>query len=174
MKREIRVYNVILPIWMLLLCPQVWLVAVPGNLVVDCLVLTVVLAVLKHKGKWPVVKKLWWRFWLLGFAADAIGVAWMFLGVVPAFVMAWGTVGESSAALAAWEDTLGHIMHNAFAHPLAFLWTLAGVAIAGGFIYLFDTRAVKNCDLLTDREKHIIALTMAVVTAPWLFFIPMY
>ena len=31
-----------------------------------------------------------------------------------------------------------------------------------------------RCDLLTAREKHIIALTMAVVTAPWLFFIPMY
>ena len=98
----------------------------------------------------------------------------MFLGLVPAFVMAWGTAGESSAALSAWENTLGHIMHDPFAHPAAFAWTLAGVALAGMCIYLFDRRAMKGCALLAPRERHVIALALAVVTAPWLFFLPMY
>ena len=35
MRRETRLYNVILPIWMLLLFPQVWLIVIPGNLIVD-------------------------------------------------------------------------------------------------------------------------------------------
>ena len=174
MKRETRIYNVILPIWMILLFPQMLLIVIPGNLAVDCLVLTAALAVLKHKSKWPVVKRLWWKFWLLGFAADAIGVAWMFLGLAPAYVMAWGTVGETSIAVTIWSDTLGHIMHNPFAHPLAFLWTLAGVALAGFCIYRFDGRAMKSCALLSEREKRKIALAMAIITAPWLFFIPMY
>lgn len=46
------------------------------------------------------------------------------------------------------------------------------MALAGVCIYFFDMRAMKSCDLLTGREKRIIALTMAAATAPWLFFIP--
>ena len=159
MKREHRLYNVIFPIWMLVLFPQVWLIVIPGNLLVDCLLLLLTLLALKHRDKGGVVKQLWWKFWLLGFAADAIGVAWMLLAVP---FGSW------------WESSVGHIMHNAFAHPAAFLWTLAGVAIAGVCIYFFDKKAMGRCDLLTAREKHIIALAMALVTAPWLFFIPMY
>ena len=163
MKREIRLYNVILPIWMLVLFPQVWLLVLPGNLAVDCAVLLIALAALKHRGKGAVVKALWWKLWLLGFAADAVGVAWMFLGAL--LYIPLGSL---------WESTVGHIAHNAFAHPAAFLWTLAGVALAGACIYLFDRRAMRGCLLLTARERHVIALALAVVTAPWLFFIPMY
>ncbi len=161
--KQTRLYNIILPIWLLLLFPQVWLIAVPGNLIVDCAVLLIALAALKHPGKAAVLKSLWWKFWLLGFAADAAGIAWMLLGW--ALSLLWG---------GAWENTVAHITHNAFAHPLAFLWTLTGVAIAGVSIYCFDKRAMRSCPQLTGRQKHRIALTMAVFTAPWLFFIPMY
>ena len=163
MRRETRLYNVILPIWMLLLFPQVWLIVIPGNLIVDMAVLLLALAALRHAGKGAVVRQLWWKLWLLGFAADAVGVAWMFLGVL--LYIPLGSL---------WESTVGHIAHNAFSHPAAFLWTLAGVALAGACIYLFDRRAMRGCSLLTPRERHVIALALAVVTAPWLFFIPMY
>lgn len=163
MKREHRLYNVILPIWMVFLFPQLWAVIIPGNLIIDCLVLFLTLLALKHRGKGGVIKKLWWKFWLLGFAADAVGVAWMFLGFL--LCLPFGS---------AWENSVGHIMHNPFAHPAAFLWTLVGAALAGVCIYFFDKKAMGRCELLTPREKHIIALTMAVVTAPRLFFIPMY
>ena len=163
MRRETRLYNVILPIWMLLLFPQVWLIVIPGNLIVDMAVLLLALAALRHAGKGAVVRQLWWKLWLLGFAADAVGVTWMFLGVL--LYIPLGSL---------WESTVGHIAHNAFAHPAAFLWTLAGVALAGACIYFFDRRAMRGCPLLTPRERHVIALALAVVTAPWLFFIPMY
>lgn len=163
MKKQIRLYNVILPIWLLLLFPQLLVFVVPGNLVVDCLVLLTALAALKHQGKAAVLKRLWWKFWLLGFAADAVGIAWMFLGW-----LLYLPFGDR------WTDTVGHISHNAFAHPAAFLWTLAGTALAGVCIYFFDKKAMAKCELLTGREGHVIALTMAVVTAPWLFFVPVY
>ena len=163
MKKDVRLYNVILPIWLLWLFPQLFILVAPANLAVDCMVLVVTLTALKHRGKGAVLKKLWWKFWLLGFAADAVGVAWMFLGFL--LYLPFGS---------AWENSVGHITHNPFAHPAAFLWTLAGVALAGVCIYFFDKKAMGRCQLLTPREKHIIALTMAVVTAPWLFFIPMY
>ena len=32
----------------------------------------------------------------------------------------------------------------------------------------------RSCTLLDGRQRHIVALTMAVVTAPWTFLIPLY
>lgn len=162
--KKTRLYNIILPVWLILAIPSpLWLAVLPGNLLVDCAVLFFTLLALKHAQKGAVVKQLWWKFWLLGFAADAVGVVWMFLGLLG--YIPFGT---------AWEDTVSHAAHNPFHNPWAFLWMLAGVALSGVCIYFFDRRAMKSCGLLTDREKHITALAMAVVTAPYLFFIPTY
>lgn len=167
MKKEVRLYNIILPIWLLWLFPQVWLVALPGNLLVDCLVLVLALAALKHRDKKRVVKQLWWKFWLLGFLADLVGAALLLPSV---FLPDWLDGPARDWA----EANIIPIYYNAFQTPWAFLWTLLAVALAGVCIYFFDKRAMKRCGLLTQREKRIVALTMAVVTAPWLFFLPMY
>ena len=79
MKKQTRIYNVIFPIWLLILFPQLLVYVLPGNLIIDCAVLWFTLLALKHTQKGAVVKKLWWKFWLLGFAADLMGTAWMFL-----------------------------------------------------------------------------------------------
>ncbi len=170
MKKQTRIYNVIFPIWILILFPQLLVFVIPGNLIVDCAVLWFTLLALKHAQKGAVVKKLWWKFWLLGFAADAIGIVWMILGwFSSAYAYDW------MGADAEWIWEMGHsLMTNAFRHPVAFLWTLAGVALAGVCIYFFDKRAMGSCELLDGRQRHIIALAMAIVTAPWLFFIPLY
>ena len=38
----------------------------------------------------------------------------------------------------------------------------------------FDKRAMRSCELLDGRQRHAVALAMAIATAPWLFFIPLY
>lgn len=156
--REMRLYNMILPVWLLWIFPQVWLVILPGNLLVDVLVVFFALLALKRKDKGRLLKRLWWRVWLRGFAADAIGVAWLLLALIlyDAFRMTW----------------LGPVMYDPFEHPVAFLWTLAAVAISGVCIYFFDRKVLHETDGLTPREVHRIALSLAIVTAPWTFFIP--
>ena len=163
MKKPVRLYNVLLPIWLLWIFPQVWLIILPGNLVIDLLVLLLALAVLRHSGKGAVVKALWWKLWLLGFAADAVGVGWMVLGMFTA-----------ASGQGWWAENLTPITGSPFRTPLALAWTLAGVAIAGACIYFFDKRAMKGCPLLTPRERHVTALLLAILTAPWLFLVPMY
>ena len=166
MKREIRLYNVLLPIWILYFFPQVWIITLPGNLLIDCAVLLIALAALKHGEKRAVLKKLWWKFWLLGFLADFVGALFLFaawyLSTLPAPVGPWV------------EATIVQAFLNPFRSLPGFLYTLAGVAIAGVCIYFFDKRAMGSCTLLDARQKHIIALTMAIVTAPWTFLIPLY
>ncbi len=164
MKKQTRIYNLILPVWFIMAIPSpLWLAVLPGNLLVDCAVLLVCLLDLKHVQKKAVVKQLWWKFWLSGFAADAVGVVWMLLGT-----LGYIPFGDG------WENTVSHVTHNPFHNPWAFLWTLAGVAVAGVCIYLFDKRNMRSCQALTERERRVIALSMAIVTAPWLFFIPVY
>lgn len=163
MKKEIRLYNVLLPIWILIFWPSwLWLILIPGNLAVDCLVTFLALCALKHGSKRAVLGKTWWRFWLLGFLADAVGAAWMMLG--------WFLIG-----LPALDGLVTYVeLLRPWTDPVAFLWTLAGVAVAGVCIYFFDKRAMKTVDALDKRQKHAVALTMAIVTAPWLFFLPIY
>ena len=47
MKKEIKLYNVIFPIWMLILIPPLWLVVLPGNFLIDLLVLYISMRILK-------------------------------------------------------------------------------------------------------------------------------
>lgn len=46
-KKSVKLYNVLFPVWMLLLLPPLWLVVIPGNFIIDSIVLLVSLAILK-------------------------------------------------------------------------------------------------------------------------------
>ena len=81
-RTQVRLYNILLPIWLLWIFPQAWLVILPGNLAIDCAVLLLALAALRCAAKGAVLRRTWWRVWLNGFLADAAGVAWMVLGLV--------------------------------------------------------------------------------------------
>lgn len=159
---SVKLCNVLFPIWILIFFPQVLAIVIPGNLIVDMAVLLIALAAMRHREKGAVLRRCWWKVWLLGFAADLIGAAWMVLGW---FVTSWVPSLDSS---------LGKILYNPFGHPAAFLWTAAGVAIAGWFIFLLDRRVFRSVPELTSRQSTRLALTFAIVTAPWLFFLPLY
>ena len=79
MKKEIKLYNVIFPIWMLILIPPLWLVALPGNFIIDLLVLYISMRILKIENRKLNIKKAIWKSWIIGFAADFVGGFGMFL-----------------------------------------------------------------------------------------------
>lgn len=162
MKRPVRLYNVLLPIWLLFVFPVTWLAVLPGNLIIDCAVVLLTLLALKHAGKKAVLHHAWWRVWLLGFAADFVGV----LFLMPSMFLL-DFLPEP------WNTWLTPVMYNPFKSWLAFAVTLFAVSVAGVCIYFFDRRALRSCPALDDRQRHVVALTLAIVTAPWTFFIPM-
>ena len=161
--KQPRLYNVIFPVWLMYLVPVVWLIVIPANLLIDCVVVFVALCALKHREKRAVLKQVWWKVWLLGFAADLVGV----LVLMPAMQL------SSVLPDPVW-DLMEPVMYNCWKSPLAFLWTGLAVAVAGICIYFFDKWVMGSCQKLSKREGHIIALTLAIVTAPWTFFIPVY
>ena len=53
-KNNVKLYNVLFPFWMLLLFPRVWLVILPGNFIIDSLVLLIGMAA------WKIAEKKQW------------------------------------------------------------------------------------------------------------------
>lgn len=167
MKRDIKLYNVMFPIWLLCVFPQSWLIIVPGNLIVDCLVLVLTLAALKRRDKRRLMDPLWWQFWWRGFAADALGTVWMFLGELSFEHLMLG-LGRRPGQYGYYVN-----LFDPLSHPISALWALAGVAIAAVCIYRLDLAALRrHADPLTEREQKTVALSMAVFTAPWTFLLP--
>lgn len=161
--KQTRLYNVIFPVWMLFLFPQIWLIALPGNLLIDCAVVLLTLMALKHTQKKAVLKQIWWKVWLLGFGADFVGI----LLLMPALFLVSGLDGDA-------RRLIEPMMYNCWKSPIALIWTAAAVALAGICIYFFDKWAMRSCEHLSRRERHVVALSLAIVTAPWMFFIPTY
>ena len=76
--KNVKLYNVIFPFWMLLLFPVTWLVVLPANFIVDTVVLLLSMYVLKIADK-----KQWWKKCILkifsiGIFSDLLGSAYMF------------------------------------------------------------------------------------------------
>ena len=171
MKRETRLYNVIFPIWILMFWPSppVFLVTLFGNLAIDCAVVALALLALRHSAKGAVLRRCWWKVWLYGFLSDVIGAVWLAAGLFGAWAL------DADGTAAGWVSDFAMAMTlNPFRYPLALAWTAVGVAVAGVCIYFFDRRAFRHIPELDGRQSHILALTLALVTAPWLCFIPIY
>ena len=170
MRHETRLYNVIFPIWIIMFWPSppVFLVTFFGNLVIDCAVLFLVLLALRHPAKGAVLRRCWWRVWLYGFLSDIIGALWLAAGLFGAWALDAGGTGG-------WISDFAMAMTvNPFRHPLALAWTAVGTALAGVCICRFDRRVFQRVPELDGGQSRTLALALAIVTAPWLFFLPMY
>lgn len=117
-------------------------------LTLDCGVLFLALLALRHPQKGAVVRAVWSEVWLLGLVANLPGGLWMFLRII----------------LSVFRPSL-------FAPPALRLWRLAGAAITGVCLYFTEKHALSAGGLLTGRERHIAALSLAVVTAPYFFIL---
>ena len=152
MKKEERLYNVILPVWLLWIFPSIWPFILGGNLLIDGLVLFGILTALKLADRGRLMKTLLWRVYLLGFAADAVGAVFL-LYVVSQFPEAM------------YPYTTRGI------NPSGFFITLFAVVLSGVCIYFFDHAALKKAEALTAVQRRKTALAMAIITAPWTSFI---
>lgn len=152
MKRQLRLYNVLFPIWMLFLWPGVWLILLPGNFLIDSLVLLLAMSALGYAGRKAVWKSAILKVWGVGFAADLVG-AGITLGLMlllDRLVPQW----------------------NTFLFPGGQLLVLPGIVIAGVLIYLLNRRFSFRRTALTAEQIHRLSLALAVFTAPYTMLIP--
>ena len=140
--KEVRLYNVLFPLWMLMLIPVTWLVVLPGNFLIDSLVLIISLRVLKIEDK-----KTWYKRHILpvfgfGLLADVIGAGFLFLMLV----LELPQMGDEP-----WV-------------------TIPAMLIAADCIFVFNYFVTFRKAEQAIRLK--LALTFAIVTAPYTFLVP--
>lgn len=172
-KRSVTMYNLIVPTF-IILWPPVWfflaamdgllggallLVMLLGNLAVDWLVT----ALAMRWQKVPQVKKqslaVLVPVWLSGFAADFLGSLLLF--VVMVIENDWIQ-----------ENISNYFYNNIFEGSYALAVTLAVVAFVGLLIYRFNMNWSLRLADLTEQQRKRTALTLAVLTAPYLFLLP--
>lgn len=141
--KNIKLYNVLFPFWMLLMFPQMWLIVLPGNFMIDSLVLVLSMVALKVVNKKDFYKRHILKIYGFGLLSDILGAAYMFL-LVWAFEV--GIMGD--------EPYL----------------TVPALMISAVLIFVFNYFITfRNVD---QKTRVTLSLVFAIVTAPYTFLVP--
>ena len=156
--KEIKLYNVIFPVYMLWLMPPVFFVVAILNFIIDSIVVLITKKFLKIENIFANYKKIILKVWGFGFLADFIGAFFLFV---------------MSSLFSNLDIPIRYnIDYNPFGNIYALLITLFGILIAGILIFIFNKKiCFKKIDI-TEKQKFILSLVMAIVTAPYMFLLP--
>ncbi len=143
MKKDFKLYNVLFPFWMLLFFPWMWLIVLPGNFIIDSLVLLTSVYFLKIEDKKKLYKSSILKIFGIGIVSDVVGSAYMFLMLT---VFQVGSMGDE------------------------WYLTAPGLIISAVLIFILNYYVTfKKCD---KKYRFKLALIFALVTAPYTFMIP--
>ena len=142
-KKGIKLYNVLFPVWMLMIIPTVWLIILPGNFIIDSALLIISMFVLKIPDKKLFYKKHIFKIFSFGMISDFIGAGFIFL------TFALLEMGERGDEL---------------------YLTLPALLISSALIFIFNYFITFNKDEKIIRMK--LSLIFAIFTAPYAFLIP--
>lgn len=163
MKKEIRLYNIIFPVWMLILIPVLWIALLPLNFIVDSIILLIALKfVIKTTDIKSIYKKTIFKIWTFGFLSDIVG----------AFILLYASQMPFRNTDNDYVYKLDALNWNAFNNPYAFTYMLLAVIISGVLIYIFNYKISFNEAGLDKLDKIKVSLFLAILTAPYTFFIP--
>ncbi|MEA4971404.1 MAG: hypothetical protein VB051_12935 [Candidatus Pelethousia sp.] len=169
MKKTITLYNVIIPVWLLFIFPPVWPVVLAGNFGVDSLVLYLGMRRLGIEDKKSFYKKHILKIWGCGFLGDLPGVLLLLL---PMWMTDWARALGEDANNFIYDRLASPVMFDPFSSIWAVLWITAAVALSAFCLYWLNYRLCYRKTELEDGQKKRLSLLMALVTAPWLFYLP--
>lgn len=162
--KDIKLYNVIFPIWLLLFFPPFILITLFGNYLIDSFVIIVCFYMFRlssiHKNLQTFYKKSIIKVWLYGFLADIIGALILFL-----FGMFGTDLGMSYELTSA-------ISYDPFSHPLAVVIILTSMLVASYFIFIFNYKITLISVIEEKSLRFKVALAIAIITTPWTFIVP--
>ena len=158
--KNYKLYNVLFPLWMLILIPMTWLYVIPANFLIDSLVLIIAVRFLIKKPIKEIWKKSIVRVFVFGFLSDFVGAGFLLGGLYISSWLDFGTVFEETC--------------NGPTSFGGFIILSIAVAISAICIYFANLKfSFKKLDL-EIFEKKKLALALAIATAPYTFFIPLY
>ena len=141
--QDVKLYNVLFPLWMVMLFPLAWLVVLPGNFVIDSIVLIIGMFLFKVSEKKQFYKKHILKIFAFGMVSDIVGAGFMLLCCV---VLSLGRMGDE------WYITVPAII------------------ISAALIFIFNYFITFKKEEKPLRLK--MALLFTIVTAPYTFLVP--
>ncbi len=161
-------YNVMLPLWLLLVMPQLWGVSLALSLVVDIVVLFVAMKYYALRDIRGNMRRCILKVWISGLVADFAGVL---LAVGMTFLPMW--LSNEGVNGSWWVNEVAVPMLNRPTETLpGFLGILLCVGVSAALIYLLNYKwALRRLDA-DDRLRGRVAVAMTLFTTPYLFFLP--
>ena len=156
--KSIKLYNIIFPVYMLWLVPPFIFISSILNFIIDSIVVLITEKCLKIEDLFSKYKKVILKVWGFGFLADFIGAFFLF-------------------AMSGLFESLDipikfNIDYNPFGNIYAFIITVIGILISGILIFIFNKKiCFKKIDI-TEKQRFVLSLVMAILTAPYLFLLP--
>ena len=142
-KKGVKLYNVLFPVWMLMIFPITWLVILPGNFIIDSALLIISMFILKVTDKKRFYKKHIFKIFSFGMISDFIGAGFIFI------MFALLEIGERGDEL---------------------YLTVPALLISSALIFIFNYFITFKKDEKIIRMK--LSLIFAILTAPYAFLIP--
>ena len=142
-RRQMKLYNVLFPFWMLIWFPQLWLIVLPGNFLIDSAVLLIGLMALKIEDKKQWYRKYVFKIFGFGMLSDIIGSVYMFL-MLAVFEVA--SMGDELSL------------------------TIPAILISAILIFVFNYYITFR--KVDKKERLTLAIVFAIVTAPYTFLVP--
>lgn len=165
--KEIKLRNVIFPIWLLWIFPITWIIIIPTNVLIDSLVIILGLKFLKLNNIKELYKKSIVKVVIFGFISDIIG---SFVMLLPDFVEKY--LSSKIARDWLYSNIINSVNYHPFDNIYSFLWTTISLIVSAFFIYLFNKKvSFKNLDI-DDQLKRRLSIILAIFTAPYLFYLP--
>lgn len=141
--RNIKLYNALFPFWMILMFPWMWIIVLPGNFIIDSIVLIMSMYALKISDKKQWYKKHILKIFCFGMLSDIIGAAYMI------FLMFKFEIGRMGDEL---------------------YLTIPALIISATLIFVFNYFITFKKSEKALRFK--LAIIFAIVTAPYTFLVP--
>lgn len=162
--KEVKLYNIIFPIWLLIFFPPIIFITLAGNFVIDSLVILACVSIFKlavnSEERKTFYKNSIIKVWLFGFLADIIGAAILFI---------LGILGEYFGLS---YELVSAIDFDPFSNPLAVMVIVFAMLVSALFIFLYNYKITFR-ELIKDNSVRFkVALTIAIVTMPWTFLLP--
>jgi hypothetical protein len=163
MKQE-KLYNVIFPIWFLIFFPPIIFLTLAGNFIIDSLVILVCFFSFKladsYENLETFYKKTILKVWIIGFLADILGAAILFI------IGFWGDFWGMS------NELISAVNYDPFSNRWAVAIIIFSMLVSATFIFLFNYRITFKNQKLEKKIRFKLALTIAIITMPWTFLLP--
>lgn len=157
-----KLYNILFPVWFLLVFPITWLVILPVNLLIDVAVIIAGLREFNIKDKYEKIKSIILQVWILGFIADIIGCLLLFL------------TGLFSKEDSLYYSITNHTLWNPYNSIWTILITILAILISMILIYALNYKcSFKKTDIKPKTVKRL-SIFIAFFTAPWILLFPVH